>query len=395
MIKNQIIKIQRFFYPIGQGAFYAEKHQIGDKKFTIVYDCGTCRTCKAGQLKSADNVIEKAFKKNEQIDILFISHFDYDHVSKIKKLKEHTTIKKVIMPLLHKSEKYLLSNMYRVLKFRNIIPLLENPEKFFGKETDIIRVKSTNRNETETDRIEIEFEPIVLSDEMNGIELESEQSLKIDNNYNWVFIPYNYEYKNRHQELVKKFKEVGFTNEDIKSLQDGATIWIPEQIRRNEKSLLFKTIYNSLTKHGKNTSINENSMLLYSGIVTASNLIKQNYLFDLNKNIRWHEILEKTDRVSCIYTGDTTLSVVDIKSVFRYFWNSVGTIQIPHHGDKGSFKKNILSNKNYCCPISVGTNHYGHPSKNVITDIISQNSYPILVSEDLSSGFIEYIYTKC
>ena len=88
----EIIKIERFFYPIGQGAFYAEKHQRGDKKFTIVYDCGTCLNCKAGQLNFANIVIEKAFKKKEQIDILFISHFDYDHVSKIKKLKEYTTI---------------------------------------------------------------------------------------------------------------------------------------------------------------------------------------------------------------------------------------------------------------------------------------------------------------
>jgi len=270
---DTITKIKRFFYPIGQGAFYAEKHQIGDEYFTIVYDCGTCRTCKTGQLKFAENVIEKAFKKDEVIDILFISHFDYDHVSKIKKLKEHTNIKKVIMPLLHDTEKYLLSNIYRVLKFRNIVPLLENPEKFFGEDTDIIKVKPT-------DNTEIKLEPIVLNENMNGRILESGQPLKIKDDSNWVFIPYNYEYKDRHIELIKKLDNAGFNEQEIASLQDG-TVWTPEVFRRKRNSKkesnivanveeresdrieildtkIFKNIYNTLTNHGKGTSVTEN-----------------------------------------------------------------------------------------------------------------------------------------
>jgi len=31
----------RTFHPVGQGAFYEERHSFGDNEFTIVYDCGS------------------------------------------------------------------------------------------------------------------------------------------------------------------------------------------------------------------------------------------------------------------------------------------------------------------------------------------------------------------
>ena len=31
----------RTFHPIGQGAFYSERHFIDNKEFIIVYDCGS------------------------------------------------------------------------------------------------------------------------------------------------------------------------------------------------------------------------------------------------------------------------------------------------------------------------------------------------------------------
>ena len=77
--------IQRIFHPIGQGAFYTEKHP----DFNIVYDCGIIQYSKHTQL--ADEVVKNSFNPKSEIDILFISHFDFDHISKIKVLKETFT----------------------------------------------------------------------------------------------------------------------------------------------------------------------------------------------------------------------------------------------------------------------------------------------------------------
>lgn len=94
--------IQRIFYPVGQGAFYSERHE----NCNIVYDCGSMSISKGRK------VVSQRFSKEDIIDILFISHFDYDHISLIEDLK--ATVKEirfVVMPLLHHNEKILLFNV--------------------------------------------------------------------------------------------------------------------------------------------------------------------------------------------------------------------------------------------------------------------------------------------
>ncbi len=94
--------IQRIFHPIGQGAYYSERHD----NYNIVYDCGNWKNT-----KKADRVVENSFNKTDKINLLFISHFDIDHVNKINVLKSNFKIEKVVLPLLHKEEKKLLSNI--------------------------------------------------------------------------------------------------------------------------------------------------------------------------------------------------------------------------------------------------------------------------------------------
>jgi len=45
--------ISRIFYPIGQGAFYAERH----KGFNVVYDCGEWKNS-----KKQKNLLSRAFQ---------------------------------------------------------------------------------------------------------------------------------------------------------------------------------------------------------------------------------------------------------------------------------------------------------------------------------------------
>ena len=71
-------QITRIFHPVGQGAFYSERHTIGNENFNIVYDCGSLSS-------KIDSVVQDFADQNE-IDVLFISHFDQDHVNKIKLL---------------------------------------------------------------------------------------------------------------------------------------------------------------------------------------------------------------------------------------------------------------------------------------------------------------------
>lgn len=74
---NQII---RTFHPIGQGAFYSERID----NFNMVYDCGSVSESEKKQKK----VISQSFSKNDDINVLVISHFDEDHINLIPILKE-------------------------------------------------------------------------------------------------------------------------------------------------------------------------------------------------------------------------------------------------------------------------------------------------------------------
>ena len=371
--------IQRIFHPIGQGAFYSERHE----NFNIVYDCGNWRNTKL-----ADKVVRQAFQEDDAIDILFISHFDYDHVNKIKTLKNHTKIRKVIMPLLHNNEKVLLINLYRVLDF-HIATLIQDPKTFFGEETQIITVEPSESNEAPiNDNIEINLDNIDRPRIQSGSKL-----IKQFSNYEWLFIPFNYKYPDRNTKLECLLSAYGF---DIVKLKEDPEYTV-KSVVSNRKEI--KDIYSKV-----DGNINQNSMILYSGINHKNTRCNKKLIYSCHRychhiyddcfchQIRWHRIRNQIHRVSCIYTGDTDLNIVNIKSIFKNYWKSVGTIQIPHHGDLKSFNKAVLDDKHYCCPISVGAkNNYGHPSFRLISEIFSQDSCPILITEDLSSGFVEHI----
>ena len=377
--------IKRIFHPIGQGAFYSERHEEFNKKFNMVYDCGNWKNT-----KPADKVVKQAFIKGETIDVLFISHFDYDHVNKISTLKKHTRIKKVIMPLLHDNEKIFLINLYKGLGFSQILTLIENPQEFFGEETHIVTVRPSENNKNPIgDDVEV-----IDLDNLKNTQIQSGSILrKKFKTYEWVFIPFNYEYENRNSELENLLLENGFC---VKELKENPEYNIEKVIEGRKK---LKDIYTKVSGN-----INENSMLLYSGISHLDKSYRQKaFYFDCFYRCfkcddefyhisRWHRMARKNHRVSCIYTGDSNLNTVNVRTIFKNFWNSVGTIQVPHHGDIKSFDESIFD-YGYYCPISVGkTNTYGHPSHTLISNIISKGSCPILVTEDLNSGFIEYIY---
>lgn len=56
--------------------------------------------------------VEDAFK-DEVADVLFISHFDKDHISSIPDLKQSATkIKVIVLPLLNNQQRNLLLNFY-------------------------------------------------------------------------------------------------------------------------------------------------------------------------------------------------------------------------------------------------------------------------------------------
>lgn len=358
--------IQRIFHPIGQGAFYTEKHP----NFNIVYDCGNWK-----RAKLADNVVKQSFKSTEVIDILFISHFDADHVNKIIVLKNHCkVIRNVILPLLHDDEKIVLVNFFKTLEYNDVASLIENPENYFDDETKVIFVEPTENPEG-NEITEVNIENLQKSSTEQRIKISSYTQIfsKINN---WFFVPFNYNYTTRNTELKNLFIKNGLNITQFKNDLNYALA--------NRTKVKF--IYNSLTG-----LINQNSMMVYSGpkdnyYKNVKSYHNNNYYFP------FCHFANESNRIGCIYTGDSDLNMVNIRLVFRKYWANVGTVQIPHHGDIKCLNDAFFDGNFYICPISVGIkNTYGHPSPLTISSILLNNSIPVEVTEKLNSALIQII----
>ncbi|MEQ4776668.1 hypothetical protein ABN078_00335 [Providencia huaxiensis] len=369
--------ISRFFYPIGQGAFYAEKH----KAFNVVYDCGNADLKPRTRSK---NIISQNFSKNEKINILFIYHLDWDHISLIEHLKNTVeSIDYVVMPLLHDEQKILLSNIHRALDYPSSA-IINTPEEFFGEKVKIIRVKTSETNEVTEQVIDLGEH----SDIENGRVVASGTLVKTGiDNYNWCFIPFNVENVDRSKILEKKLRDSGF---DIDKLKTDPKYTLEQLITKKKKNEL-KKIYESL-----DGNINENSLVLYSGPEECSLCSSIGHVaHKYNMCIRCDH-LGLGSKIGCIYTGDTDLNKFDLTKIYGKYWDSVGTVQIPHHGSEKNFNTDFLGSKRLICPISFGIkNSYGHPSYKVINDILIKNSYVIKVTENMDSGYVQVLDHYC
>lgn len=331
--------IKRTFHPVGQGAFYTEIHHFDGRRYNVVYDCGTSEP-----LDRMEGVVDSAIPSHEDVDILFISHFDEDHVSLLPRLRSHHRIKKIVLPFLHKDERLILYGLYclRVETFRG------------GRQTlDLIR-NLILRPESYFDGAECVF--------IDGL-----QELWLSEIPYWVYLPYNYNSARRWNRRSQKLDAWLKTKDKI--LEDMAD---SDFVIANAKALK-KEVY------GSGMTINENSMVVYSGPDAAS-----------------ASVCQCIHKSGCVYTGDCDLHLVDVKSIFSLYWNSVGTVQIPHHGAKRNFDDSFLKGNRLKCPISFGPagSKFGHPSHEVIAAIALAGSLPIQVTDMRDSVFEERFYGR-
>ena len=166
----------------------------------------------------------------------------------------------------------------------------------------------------------------------------------------------------------------------------------PNYVLNEDVKKAIKAIYKKISGN-----INQNSMFLYSGPLSKES--SRHFWGErcwhgniYNCHFACYDYDYCSYRVACLFTGDGDLNIVDVRNKYSLYWDLIGTIQIPHHGSWKSFKANALNNGPFLCPISVGNkNSYGHPSQRVISDILFRRSFPILVTEDLDSAFVEII----
>lgn len=381
------MKVIRHIHPIGQGAFYTERF-VDNNNTTlanVVYDCGANKTLS----NSSKKMIEFTFCEDDEIDVLFISHFDADHVNGIRTLIENkVNIRYVIMPLLAPDEIKFLSVIYNKVNRadKDIQTLIDNPKTYFGNNTVILKVKSINEN---------------LDNENISISLDNFEESKIENDKNyyyinsfckiilkdkWLYIPANFESNERNKKLTKLLNN--------KSIDLNRNIDCLKKYKASE----LKKIYDQL-----DGNVNGNSLLLYSGCISDNVSVKSIFCY-MNMSLIYKSYLIRTikDKSACLYLGDCNLNdkdklgndVVDyLNHHIKKYKEKIGLIQIPHHGSLLSFSKKMLSicdNKYFF--LSCGNNNdYGHPSEKIIEECRINNLYVQSVTENKDSRLIQII----
>ena len=367
----------RTFHPVGQGTFYSERHD----NLNIVYDCGTMSP------KIARSVVEDAFK-GEVVDVLFISHFDKDHIASIPDLKNSAKqIKAVVLPLLNNQQKSLLLNFYNHFPV-DLKDIINDPESYFDSDTTIIRIQPT----TNTFNLERRFDPRDLRELINNtsnesIEIESGTPLTITLNagmktIRWCFIPYNYEDEVRRIEVDRELNKASISTSRLMNDPNYTLSNLENTALKNK----MRNIYDKL--QGK---INENSMLLYSGPDLSGDIRKSQHfcttlLIDIN---HCYTCLCMS---GCIYTGDSDFKCFKLKDIYAGYVDYVGIIQVPHHGSKYDFDLQALEGfSRTIMPVSHRTTSSKHPDAEVIKELTINGFHVISINENKNSEFRQFI----
>lgn len=300
---------KRILHPVGQGAFFTEQfYDESDKVvYNVVYDCGSFTS----QPNLMEYEIRNTFEKNAHIDLLFISHFDEDHVNGLMKLQSQTKIDKdtkVIIPFKYPYLLMVMDEDYPKMS-RFVMRMFNIGALIVGVNEDV----EGNRP----------GEPIDI-DKLNGnIILGGKKVIRLDKVL-WYYYPFMLPDQNSLQKLFEK--EV---NGKVK-LDD------PCEILVNRKDL--RNIYKKIGKSkGGVTKINVNSLLMLS--FPALDVA-------CNTNM-WHLIkLYEEITPTCFYTGDSNLKgkgYDDVKKMVTEILDmyskgtKVSMIQVPHHGSNKCF----------------------------------------------------------
>lgn len=304
--KILVMVFKRILHPVGQGAFFTEQFldESGKVVYNVVYDCGSFTS----QPNLLEYEIRNTFERNAHIDLLFISHFDEDHVNGLMTLQNQTKIDKdtkVIIPFKYPYLLMVMDDDYPTLA-RFVM-------RMFNIGAQVIGIEEISGENVRRD-------PIAIVVPMGNAPIETEKNIGPI----WYYYPFMLPDQKSLQKVFEgKVK-------DIVKLDD------PNEILAKRKEL--KNIYKTIGKtKGGVTRINVNALFMLS--FPAVNVA-------CNTNI-WHQINLKGNVAStCFYTGDSNLKgngydevkqkVTDILDIYSK-GTKVWMMQVPHHGSDKCF----------------------------------------------------------
>ena len=402
---NSCMKVKFEFHKVGQGLFYTGK--IGE--FNFVYDCGSERK---NPLLDAIRSYEGNFHK-EGMDMLIISHFHRDHVSGLDYLLQNIGVADVIIPYFTPLERLIVA-----LRWSNLpkwyskwyYDFLRDPVSYFLERgaRRVIIVGGPKKYRPPLSEDDLEEEKILPPEEKKPKipaperetdihEMSDDEDLKeviIVNDSNWGdFMRNNKLFVKKHDNpltiLKWIFRFFNFRLEenklnDFEKCLEGKGFSISPASLKNAITTaktreILKDCYNPLQKDPNNTSL-----VAYHGPVDeyrSDFTATGNYGLFFNGSRQFSPSMESEpqnyvheNRMGQFLTGDIDLNyeLGQLVEHYKDYLDKILISQIPHHGSRKSWNKEILDviqNCSHWVASSGISNQYGHPHINVAHDI--------------------------
>ena len=358
--------MDRIFSAVGQGCFAIEKFS---KKSVVVFDCGTL-TRIGNQTRTGfiNQRIKEEIRCDEIIRYVFISHLDIDHVNGLAYLLKHYKVIEVVLPLLYDETKELYLGKTALSdseEFNRLRFLIERPVEFVQEYSRYHHTKTTFVAPVGEFGIEQKWNMSICH---SGKEFHINK---------WVFVPFNFQYRENSSKLKKNLLDMGVNLGEIKD--------------RSIDILKDSDLVNSIKKAYKkiDNDLNQNAMTVYSGPKEYNHYQTKMLTYGIpivcGKNVP-----EKWNRVGCLYTGDYNMSTNDrwgnLKCYYRPYWESIGILQIPHHGSEGCYNDQ-MGYEDCLLIINAGSeNDYHHPNPSVLYKLYKTKATVLWVSEEASSA---------
>lgn len=386
--------MKRYFFPVGQGAFYCERFPEGEfgRAVNVVYDCGTISGL--NQLKA---IVDRTFEAKEQIDALFISHLHEDHINGIPFLMARCRVKRVYLPLMPPIDLSLmrldfetrprpipptdkvLSEESALAASRFVRNMLENPPKALkdlaqdnGYDTEVVELASASVG------------LVFPASQTQGVHELSEAILSIESatpiSESWCFKTFCIRNDMAVQSVKDNFAATFGGQATPERIAELLTTEPKGKTKKDIRSLYCKI-------KGK---FNSHSLTMYSGSPDLTRRQKRaaSCLDDGLSSV--YEVPDNSGS-GCLYTGDFEASNPchwdQLKTAYKNLWPNIGCVQVPHHGSYRNFNSKFVGMEAYSV-ISAGFgNTYHHPSQSVLAKYQRKNRFPFVVSQDPRSMF--------
>ncbi|MBR4327363.1 MAG: MBL fold metallo-hydrolase [Bacteroidales bacterium] len=361
------MELTRIIHPIGQGGFYTETLRDGNEEVNVVYDCGGFYKLKQSKQQMI-NYLQTSYGSKD-IDAVFISHFDYDHINGLEYLldpKNKYNVKYLFLPQLEEYEiiEVLASNLSKVSilqdkRFYDFIIKLIDGDYSLSQSLQIVFVSRYNNNTI-----------------TNGIDINSLSAGIIPTGTNicffdkWEYIPYN------PPKISKTVNGETFYECFKREIGDFSPKEFPNKIQGkvNQCKKIYKDFF------GKHNSY---SMTLYSG---RKDTVSNNAFVKCAYKCERCEI--DTTNPNCLYMGDFEKnSISDMKTFYNQLnlWTNIQSIQVPHHGSRHNYSPDLYDCAT-CGFMSCGTtNTFHHPGQETLMGMVGNGCQPLITTEEPKS----------